>query len=81
VLIVVSDGEPSTGEEGVKALHAAIAAARRRGVHVIGLGLGADTRHVASYYKPHFVAEIPAGRFATAIGDVVLGALRGLRQT
>ena len=70
-----ADGQPTVGRSPPSELREAIADGRRRGIHLVGLGLGPATAHVADFYAPHFVAQIPPENFARAIGGAVVGAL------
>lgn len=75
-LLVLSDGHPEGKRSTREDLHAAVRAiaAMRPRVHVIGLGVGEGTRHVAEYYPRH-AAEIPLAALAGRLGAVVRGCV------
>jgi Mg-chelatase subunit ChlD len=71
VLIVVSDGRPSGPADGGTALAAAVHELEGDGgVHLIGVGLGPSTEHVAHYYRSH-VAKLPLEAFPSALGALL----------
>lgn len=73
VLIVISDGQP-VGPNADCELHRVVSRIKGR-VHLIGLGLGADTRHVEQYY-PYAKGEIPIANLSKEIGLVLQNVLR-----
>ena len=73
VLIVISDGQP-VGENAEQRLLQTIEQVQKR-VHLVGLGLGEDTRHVEQFY-PHAKGEIPVFELARQIGSVMQKVLR-----
>jgi hypothetical protein len=71
VLIVVSDGIPSGPGDGEAALRDAIGEIRAAGaVHLVGVGLGPGTGHVARYYPEH-LANVPLTAFPGALGRAI----------
>lgn len=74
VLIVVSDGEPSGPEDAAASLRSAVEALGSE-VHLVGLGLGPGTGHVASFY-PHHAVDLPVDELPAALASVLEGALR-----
>ena len=73
VLIVISDGQP-VGSNADAELHRVVSRIKGK-VHLIGLGLGSDTRHVEQYY-PHAKGEIPIPDLSKEIGVVLQNVLR-----
>ena len=73
VLIVISDGQP-VGPNAEEELHRVVSRIKST-VHLIGLGLGADTRHVEQYY-PHAKGGIPIPDLSKEIGLVLQNVLR-----
>lgn len=77
VLIVVSDGEPSGPGDGSGELHRAVAAVQAQGdVLLVGVGLGPNTDHVATYY-PEAIANVPLEAFPEALGQCLSKHLLG----
>ena len=72
VLLVVSDGEPSgPGNHGEEALHRTVRWIRgSTDLHLLGIGLGPDTRHVTKYY-PEAVANVPLADFSEVVAREV----------
>lgn len=78
LLLCVSDGEPAgPGNVREKLLQAVGTLSANPGMAVVGLGLGADTGHVAQYYPRH-IANVPENQFADRIGSVLIDALMAL---
>ena len=73
VLIVISDGQP-VGPNADAELHRVVSRIKSR-VHLVGLGLGADTRHVEQYY-PHSKGGIPIPDLSKEMGRVLQNVLR-----
>lgn len=73
VLIVISDGQP-VGDDAESRLLSVIEDVRKR-VHLVGLGLGEDTRHVEQFY-PHARGCIPVPELSRQIGSVLQKVLR-----
>jgi hypothetical protein len=76
VLIVLSDGLPNGERSGEEDLHRAVKKAERSGIHLIGLGVGPETEHVAKFYRNH-LAEVPAPELAFRLGEVVKATIEG----
>jgi hypothetical protein len=73
-LVVVSDGEPAGERSSPADLVRAVAKVTGRGdIHLIGLGLGQGTGHVAKYY-PVSIANVSEGEFPAKIGGLILRA-------
>lgn len=73
-LAVVSDGEPAGARSSPADLVRAVAKVTGRGdIHLIGLGLGQGTGHVARYY-PVAIADVPEKDFPVRIGGLILRA-------
>ncbi len=79
VLIVVSDGIPSGPGDGEGALRQAIDSVEGSGrVHLLGVGLGPGTAHVARFYPEH-LANVPLEGLPEVLGrsiDVELSRAR-----
>jgi hypothetical protein len=77
-LLVLSDGHPEGRRSRRADLHAAVRTigAMRPAVHVIGLGVGPGTKHVAEYYPRH-LSEIPLAELPGKLGAVVRGCVGG----
>ena len=77
VLIVVSDGQPSGPRDAESVLRRAAAEVQADGrVHLVGIGLGPGTEHVARYYA-HHAASVPLHAFPAALGRILHACLRG----
>lgn len=71
VLVVVSDGLPSGPADPERSLREAVQAVEATGaIHLVGLGLGRGTAHVARYYRSH-LAEVPLEDFPAALGQLL----------
>jgi hypothetical protein len=77
VLLVVSDGQPSGPRDPQATLRQAVAEVEADGrVHLVGLGLGPGTGHVARYYA-HHAAAVPLPAFPSTLGRVLRSCLGG----
>jgi cobalamin biosynthesis protein CobT len=82
VLIVVSDGLPEGRRSRPDDLHRAVAELTgRRGLRLVGIGLGPNTEHVRNFY-PEAITSVQPGRLAGEIGALLRRVLRepGYRQ-
>jgi nitric oxide reductase activation protein len=70
LLIVVSDGEPSGPSDAERALHRAVSHVTASDIHLIGVGLGPGTQHVAKYYPDH-LANVPLNQFPADLGRLL----------
>lgn len=70
MLIVVSDGGPAGRHSDMEDLRRAVSQVLASGVDLIGVGLGAGTKHVREFYPRH-IAEVPVDEFPHRMGVLV----------
>ena len=78
ILLVVSDGEPSGPGDAADELRRAVDDVVAAGLHLVGVGLGPGTQHVARFYPDH-LAEVPLHAFPVALGARLESLLLGPR--
>lgn len=76
ILLVLSDGEPSGPADAEGALRRAVERIEARGdLHLVGVGLGAGTDHVARFYPTH-LANVALDALPAALGACIDRLLR-----
>ena len=82
ILMVLSDGEPATGDTPSswleEDLSARLAAMRRAGIETVGVGIQTDA--VKTFYDDHVVVNDLQGLVETALGQLSKILMRGAGQ-